>query len=136
MPSPRARIGIVLAVLAAITVSMIGCSRRYSFSVEGIVRNAADGRPLRGVNIRLEGPFELRRSVTSDEGGSFSRGFLVYGGVFPPSSPWSLTLSADGFLDEEIDIAPQGEPCAGDAINSTIVRVYLRPDPSTDRGTE
>ncbi|MFO0898056.1 MAG: hypothetical protein U0836_11590 [Pirellulales bacterium] len=131
--------GIVLAVFAAIAVSTVGCSFRYTMDVEGVARNAADGAPLSGVNVHLKGPFEDDgRSVTSGPDGAFYLRFHVWNPSVSPASPWRLVLSANGFLDEEVDLTPLSAAalCAGEnKINPIIVRVYLRPMPPTDTAT-
>jgi hypothetical protein len=58
--------------------------------------------------------------------GKFRGKFSISAGEFYELPKWSLTLSKDGFHDEEVDISPTQQPESGGREGQIEVVAYMR----------
>jgi hypothetical protein len=88
-----------LGLLAFVFVP--GCTEAYAVEVRGTVRNAADGQPLAGVMVWPPEAIGSAGPVFTGNDGTFTFDQRDVEG-----NHWLLTLKADGFVDEVVDIDP------------------------------
>ncbi|MBX3451258.1 MAG: carboxypeptidase regulatory-like domain-containing protein [Planctomycetaceae bacterium] len=114
-------------LVAAVTLTVSGCSRNCDFEARGVVRDAADGQPIPNVRVEIldsggrrhthkaGGPAE----ATTDGNGEFRVSFFTVPSLDDELTGWAVTLSADGYEPEIIAVGPVKEP------NQADVTVYL-----------
>lgn len=119
------RLHYLLVATVALTVS--GCSRSCNFEARGVVRDAADGQPIRNVRVEVldgdgrphthnaGGPAE----ATTDGNGEFHVPFFTVPSLEDELTGWTVKLSAEGYEPETIAVGPVKEP------NQANVTVYL-----------
>jgi hypothetical protein len=115
---------------ALLLISLSGCQRSYSYVLHGVVKIAADGSTLAGVVVTVNADGVSHQTgfpFTTNGDGKFRARFDINEREFSEGKirKWSLTLSRDGFEDEEVDISPTQEPSGGNEVQIEVV-AYLR----------
>ena len=114
---------------AALAVALPGCSYNCHFVARGVVRDAADGRPIPNALVELlneDGrPHHLEAGVrearvTTNPQGEFEEAFRTVPRVKDELTGWTVKVSADGYEPETIAVGPVTAPKRDD------VTVYLR----------
>jgi hypothetical protein len=115
-------IGIGLGLLALVWVP--GCTEVYAVEIRGTVRSAADGHPLAAALVFPPEAIGSAEPVFTGDDGAFTFGKRDVQG-----NRWSLTVKADGFVPEVVDIDPlKGFTLGkGKAPTLIVVVVSMRP---------
>jgi hypothetical protein len=117
-------------LVAALAVVLPGCPYNCHFVARGVVRDAADGRPIPNALVEvlnedrrphlLEGDRGARPArVTTNPQGEFEAAFWTVPRVKDELTGWTVKVSADGYEPETIAVGPVTAPKRGD------VKVYL-----------
>jgi hypothetical protein len=130
------RQGLILFPVALVLASASGCTVRYEYSLSCVVKNAADGKPLSGVQAVFDEfgresdlSYGTQLKQLTDAEGRMSASIFVGPFDFNPEGPrWYLKLVKEGFVPEIVDIKATSKPeKARDPIPMFVV-VYLRPN--------
>jgi hypothetical protein len=125
-------------LVAALLLSLTGCSYRYNFDLTVIVRNAADGQPMSGARVTPEPDFfhtprtDKPRGEATDADGRIAYPFSVSIGEFDEGrrdAPWKMKVEREGFAPEVVDVKPKNKPEKYGSTTPLVVQVYLRPQP-------
>ncbi len=130
MSLSKFRFAVPLCVIL-IAVTLSGCSYRYAFELEGTVRSAKDGEPIKGVTVTLkvnDADAEFSRPLVFLKDGQFEGEFRVGDSVFfgKKLPTFTLVLSKDGYFDEHVDISPKKDPGETDELTRFVVVAYMR----------
>jgi hypothetical protein len=109
-----------------------GCQKSYFYKVRGTVKNAIDGKPLRGVSVACSDTTQLWGGQPGPSGrdGSFSIGFYVDESELSSRDPKptrTLVFRKDGFFTEWVNIDVEPDPESQSPTTPVIVVAYLRP---------
>jgi hypothetical protein len=125
----------ILALSAVMLLSLSGCTKGYHYTLTCVVRNAADGKFLEGVNAVVdtkgkkdELSYGYPVLELSDAEGRFQ--YKLYITMRSPdfSAPhWYLKLQKDGFRSEVVDIKPGPEPKQAGTTTPIFVVVDMHP---------
>jgi hypothetical protein len=122
---------------ATLAVLLPGCSYTCHFVARGVVRVAADGRPIPNAVVELldaDGrPHRLRGDggarparVTTNAQGEFEAAFRTGPGVKDELTGWTVKVSSDGYEPQTIAVGPVKEPKRDDVVVYLIFHVSLR----------
>jgi hypothetical protein len=108
----------------------------YHYDLSCVVKSAADGKPLPGVQAVLDYSgreddltFGNPVSQPTNADGRITHRFFVTSDAFHAGRPrWYLKLTKDGFVPEVIDIKPAGEPEKVGSTTPMFVVAYMRPN--------
>lgn len=126
---------LTLCTVAAILVSVSGCSMGYNFELTCIVTNVVDGKPLPGVKAIVDTfgkkddlTYGFPASSPTDEEGQLKHTFYVSVGSPNIQEPHRyLKLEKEGFHPEVIDIKPASMPVKAGTTTPIVVEVSMRP---------
>jgi hypothetical protein len=117
-------------VAAALMLALGGCSYQCHFEARGVVREAADGRPIANARVEMLDasgrPLLDNPAVTTDPQGQFQVKFTTGPTSKEELTGWTAELSADGYEPETIAIGPIKEPKRHDVTVYLIFHVSLR----------
>ncbi len=119
-------------ILALLLLTITGCSYRYEVEVRGTIGNAITGKPVPRVKVQLNDSSgePLTDFTTCNELGEFHFNFSTSGYGFTKAivdkKNWSVTLSADGFEPETIDVGELKMPQQKETTH-IVVRAFMRP---------
>jgi hypothetical protein len=124
-------------LVAALAVVVPGCSYNCHFVARGVVRDAADGRPIPNARVelldgdgrphRLEGGGGVRPAeVTTNAQGEFEAAFSTVPSAKDELTGWTVKLSAEGYEPETIAVGPVMEPKRGDVTVYLVFHASLR----------
>ena len=140
-PSVRRRVravvvGMMMVMLGGAVALMPGCSQLFEYDLRVVVRDVADGRPLSGVHVDIQGELVIDHDsspprspeVTGDDGVFTSR-CRAYDTAFRGEElpKWSIVLTKSGYEDEVLDISPSQRPDSGREKRRIVVYAYMRP---------
>src|SRR5579863_1943927 len=109
-----------------IMLGICGCQVSYSYVLHGVVKNATDGSPVRGVRVTLKAnrvthqtgfPFDTSADRKFRAKFSISDQEFPLDGTLPK---WSLVLSKGAFHDEEVDISPAQHPSGSQEVQIEV----------------
>jgi hypothetical protein len=109
-----------------LTLCVGGCQFSYPFEINGVVTNAANGTPLPGVSVKLEGlGLHLEESpfpIVTDADGKFSVKFRADDVAFQPDlSKWSITLAKEGYKQVVLDVSQTRRPESATSTTRIVV---------------
>jgi hypothetical protein len=121
-------------LVAALVLALPGCSYNCNFEARGLVRDAADGRPVPNAHfelLRADGTPHMLSSgdpatVTTDLHGSFQVAFWTVPSGTDELTGWTAKVSAEGYEPETIAVGPVKEPKRGDVTVYLVFHVALR----------
>ena len=121
-------------LVAALALTLPGCSHNCHFEARGVVRDAADGRPVPNARVELlnaDGKPHMLSSgspaaVTTDSQGAFQVAFWTVPSVKDELTGWTAKVSAEGYEPETIAVGPVMEPKRGDVTVYLVFHVVLR----------
>ena len=123
--------------LALLLLTLTGCQSRYEVEVHGTIGNASTGKPVPGVKVQLNGSDgrPLTDFSMCNEQGEFHFNFRVSEYAFAratkDSTKWTVTLSADGFESETVDLGVLKLPQPKETTH-IVVRAFMRPSPAAN----
>lgn len=130
MPSSRSWLTAVL-MLSVAFVLLSGCSASYTYVISGIVKGAANGKPLQDVEIDVKyniGSVDKIVPIITRSDGTFRFEWNLLDGSFdgPRMPSLILNLTKTGYSDESVDISPQQKPSSTQIPAPIFVVAYLR----------
>ena len=120
--------GIVLALLGAAVAVSPGCTKSYPYEVRGVVRSAADGHPLAGVNVTAHAGWSSDLPATTEADGSFLFTFRASSSDFNSTQlpKWTATMSREGYVVQDVEFSPMRRPNSNEPPTQFVLVVHLR----------
>ena len=124
-------------LIAALVLAVPGCSYNCHFEARGVVRDAADGRPIPNARVELLDADRNRTlssdsgpaAVTTDAQGAFQVAFWTVPSGKDELTGWTAKVSAEGYEPETIAVGPVKEPKRGDVTVYLVFHIALRKAP-------
>jgi hypothetical protein len=120
-------------LVAALVLTLSGCSYNCHFEASGLIRDAA-GLPIHNARVEIfdtdGSPHKLASGsaavVTTDTQGHFQVAFWTVPSGKDELMGWTVKVSAEGYEPETIAVGPVKEPKRGDVTVYLVFNASLR----------
>jgi hypothetical protein len=115
-------------LVVALATVLPGCSYLCRFEARGCIQEAANGQPIASVKVELVDPEgnALADPTTTNARGKFELSFETTPSAARVQTGWSLVLTAEGYIEEKINIGTVKEPKNANETVYLIFRASMR----------